>query len=305
MFLIGSRALKVHFPTSREPKDYDLLCDQKEMEALCDLHRSTIEQKPGSAKGMIWIEGNLVEFSLTDLCETNHLYADYCSNQIHTLRQIDCLGAPIFVVPHSVLYSLKRSHRFYPRFFDKHIQDYHILKSHLNSTDTLSHITALREIETEKLYGKLKTPSLDKKADSFFMDNVSNKTFIHDEIHAVMAHREFPMFTYIKACTEKVACSKSKFNDLPYQDRIRCVLEEAYVIALERLIIPMLFVGSAITTPERAFKWALMRICTTLCSGWFREFALDNYPRIWDLHNRDYTKKFLTAFELGKIKRID
>src|SRR5690606_12312797 len=158
------------------------------------------------------------------------------------------------------------------RQFEKHIHDYHLMLP-LVGGDKLSDITKKRRKEIEESRGKLKTPSLQKKTDEFFDDNVSNKTFIHDHIHAVMAYKDKPMFEYIKPDPDRVTCSKDFWEKLSQKDKIKCVLEEAMVIALERAMIPMYFDGGRLADPHKAFKWALMRICTTLCSGWFRQFA--------------------------------
>jgi len=56
----------------------------------------------------------------------------------------------------------------------------------------------------------------------------------------------------------------------------------------------MLFGGGKGYTSREAFDWALMRICTTLCSGWFREFATVNYFKIRDRMDNNYIEKFLT-----------
>ena len=50
------------------------------------------------------------------------------------------------------------------------------------------------------------------------------------------------------------------------------------VIALERYLIPMISKNQ-----ETAYNLALVRICTTLTKGWFRQFAIDNYPRLSNL----------------------
>ena len=98
-------------------------------------------------------------------------------------------------------------------------------------------------------------------------------------------------------------CDKRLWTIFPYEDKCKCVLEEAYVIALERKILPMIFGAGKGYTSDEAFDWALMRICTTLCSGWFREFATKNYFIIKKLYNKDYVEKFLTAYEKGDITR--
>jgi hypothetical protein len=57
--------------------------------------------------------------------------------------------------------------------------------------------------------------------------------------------------------------------------QIKCVKEEAMVIALERFLLPKLS-----SDPSAAFMSALTRICTTLTKGWFREFSIDNFTRL-------------------------
>ena len=50
------------------------------------------------------------------------------------------------------------------------------------------------------------------------------------------------------------------------------------VIALERYLIPMVSKNQ-----ETSYNLALVRICTTLTKGWFRQFAIDNYPQLSNL----------------------
>src|SRR5581483_645172 len=49
-------------------------------------------------------------------------------------------------------------------------------------------------------------------------------------------------------------------------------------IALERYLIPMISKNQ-----EYSYLSALVRICTSLTKGWFRQFAIDNYPRLSNL----------------------
>jgi hypothetical protein len=50
------------------------------------------------------------------------------------------------------------------------------------------------------------------------------------------------------------------------------------VIALERYLIPMISMNQ-----ETSYRSALVRICTSLTKGWFRQFTIDNYPRLSNL----------------------
>ena len=81
-------------------------------------------------------------------------------------------------------------------------------------------------------------------------------------------------------------------------DKIKCVAEEACVITIERYILPTLK-GKINKNNQLDFrkglKWSLYRICTTLCSGWFREFAIWNYEEILKfLENEGYFQIFKT-----------
>jgi hypothetical protein len=93
---------------------------------------------------------------------------------------------------------------------------------------------------------------------------------------------------------------------MTFEEQCNCVIEEAYAIALERIMIPMIFIGNRSSTPEEAYRHALMRICTTLCSGWFREFALFNHAHILKRGLAiDYVGNFMERYEAGDIKHID
>ena len=41
---------------------------------------------------------------------------------------------------------------------------------------------------------------------------------------------------------------------------------------------------------------ALMKVCTSITSGWFREYAWENYDKVLDLYNElgedDYVQRF-------------
>jgi hypothetical protein len=123
---------------------------------------------------------------------------------------------------------------------------------------------------TYKQYGQ-NVPSLNKTKDDFFDDAV-DKIYIHDDIHAVVAFGDEPMFRKIQKSETMVHCFFDMWQYLPYSDQVHCVQEEAMVIALERFIIP-----GRIKSQRVAYLKALEKICTTLTSGWFRDFAIDNY----------------------------
>ncbi len=302
MIAIGSAALHQHV-NSRRVGDLDLLVTEAERSEIINSipSREIVDRSPHKTL-MYTVDRGLIEMEIISHSLSGTQYTEYIATLGLPTQEIK--GVPVTVAPVDVLYSIKKSHIYYPVYFAKHIADYHTLKALCGGVDKLQDITRRRCDETKIWRGALKTPSLMKGSAEFFDDKVSNHTFVHDEIHAVMAHREKPMYTYIQSESGKVICSQALWDLLGEEDRIQCVLEEAYVIALERLIIPMLYKGGKGVSDEKAFNWALMRICTTLCSGWFRAYAVENHPKIVAAHDLGYVTKFLSAVESGKIIEI-
>ena len=46
---------------------------------------------------------------------------------------------------------------------------------------------------------------------------------------------------------------------------------------------------------------ALEKVCTSITSGWFREFAWENFDVVTNLYNDDYITKFTNAMKDGII----
>ncbi len=81
------------------------------------------------------------------------------------------------------------------------------------------------------------------------------------------------------------------WDKFTYQQQVETVLEEAMVIASERMLIPTMLGHKVGMMPHQSFMWAVKRIATDLCSGWFRAFCIDNYPTIINSYDRNYYKK--------------
>ena len=148
---------------------------------------------------------------------------------------------------------------------------------------------------TKEKYGD-KTPSLMKTVDDFFDDAVSKK-YDHDLIHDYVAFEPEPMYRKLQAEDGTVFCHAELWNKLTYTQKLQCVAEEAFVIAIERYIIPL-------DMPYKsAYRNALRRICTTLTGGWFRRFAIDNYAEIMNLF--DDNRIFFALCSLGEQVNIN
>lgn len=306
MIIVGSKALKYRFPERKiEHKDVDVIAYYEDVSKLKD---RLVPEKITSTKWAVTFfniqnrdeifDKPNVEILIADNSEALRKYIVY-----QKLKASD----ELFALP-EVLYSLKKSHIHFPIKFDKHISDYIFLDRYFASSDILKDITKLKFIETEERLGKLKTPSLDKAVDKFFDQSKSyvKSYFIHDDMHKAVAHYEEPLYLRMQVDKTKAKCEKHLWETFTFEDKCKCVLEEAYVIALERKILPSIY-GHAKnwTNSEDALNWALMRICTTLCSGWFRSFATSNLDKIKSIANSNYVEDFLEKVHNGELKKIE
>jgi hypothetical protein len=196
---------------------------------------------------------------------------------------------------------IKCSHIYWPFYFPKHIADLHTLRALLPSASPSVNL-GIRADKTKpltpparsaELEGLLTTRTLETEAfrgtpGAHINLNVSNEDFLgrdddlfvtrhvpHDDVHHLVKYGETPIYDQMKTDKSKAMISRSLFEQAPYQTQLHCVKEEAMVIALERYLLPKYALDST-----SAYKSALIRICTTLTKGWFRLFAVDNFPRL-------------------------
>lgn len=196
--------------------------------------------------------------------------------------------------------ALKLSHRYLrnsPHFL-KTMKDIWLLRAWGVTIHSgfLKDWLARREKETLN-YGH---PTLNQSKMGFFDASVPYK-YDHDSIHKAVAFRDVPAYTKYKGDKQEVMCSKGKFFSLSLLEQLEGVAEEAYVLALERSLIPHL----GALTPKQAFDKALMKVCTSITSGWFREFAWENYSLVQAIFNENYVDKFKIALFNGEIPLVD
>jgi hypothetical protein len=260
IYLTGSRALNFWFPevVAKSTTDWDIVSDQ-------DVDSKLVDPSPQDLNSF-------------EICQI------YNSD-----KSIETPVGFATIVSPTGLMLFKRSHLHRPINFSKHIKDYHFLKSKVSNLDEVYYRLLGERIKLTKEKYKDNVLSLNQNKDDFFDDYVP-KQYEHDSIHYATCYGEKPIYEELKTDDKKVWCSKKKWEDLPHQKKINCVREEAFVIALERYIIPKI---EKHPPAKFAFDWALERICTNLTSGWFREFAIENWPEIRS-HDYDFLSKFLT-----------
>lgn len=184
----------------------------------------------------------------------------------------------------------------------KHLEDYSHLLDYVQLSEEEKQISIeYRDWLIEYAYHSdprlLHFPKLNKTKDQFFTDGVTYYVD-HDLIHEKVAIGDRPAYTY--CLTGEVMFSNKIFNELEYEKKVHMVLEESFVLALERALIP-LFKGEVYVpaiTPQEAFQYALVRVATNITSGDFRAFAADNFYKIYETYLQNHTKYYTVIDEL-------
>jgi len=221
------------------------------------------------------IEG--VEFHDRFLLNNDDLYR-YCTDE-----KLQVNGNVVYVLSMKGLALVKRSHLHRDLSFDKHITHYwKYLEpwSKLWNSSDLAFLAERTQMTLEK-FPQLK-PNLNQSVDAFFNDAVY-KRYNHDYLHELFAYEDKPMYTKLQINPELAKCERNLWNNLSYRQKVKCVAEETQVIATERFLVPKDWEYPA----KAAYMKALQKVCTTLTGGWFRDFALDNYPSVVELFSKD------------------
>ena len=202
-------------------------------------------------------------------------------------------GQTLPVASPEFVYTLKMSHRYLknsPSFL-KTMDDIRLLRVRGRGEIVDQDFFKARESATYS-YGH---PKLNVDKSAFFTDDVPY-TYDHDDIHVAVAVDGLPAYTKYIADGAQVMTSHQKFASLPRKVQLCGVLEESYVLALERAIIPH------DVDPDKAFLMALSKVCTSITSGKFREFAWENYHAVRRMYDPIFVDKFRAALRAGNIK---
>lgn len=194
------------------------------------------------------------------------------------------------------LYTIKISHSYWihreGKAWRKHVRDAAFLKRAGGNLIPELH-TLLYRI-WEQRFGK-KPANLEQSPEDFFNSSVK-RIYEHDSIHAAVAYFDgVPLFNRILRDGHEVAVDKAKFDNLPYDIKLKLVREEVYATALERKLIPSDFTVEA----KEAYDYALTKTITSFTKGWFPLFILDNYEEL-----REPADDFIATFYRNKDRLI-
>lgn len=295
LILIGSSALKYNSWFKDIPKDIDLIGSYDEIVAYVKSNYEIKECYPSSKgkKLIIKTNGPIIEAEITwDNSSAKMLY-DLIISKHYTV------DGDFIVAPLNILYMLKMSHRY--------------LKDSPHFKKTMAHIRLMRDygakFEDEYLdWYKIREketynynhPKLNTTKKDFFSGDGIQYQYDHDSIHLAVKCLEKPAYQYFS--NGEVMSDMGKFKDLPEDIKLFAVLEESMVLAAERSQIP--FMDRNID-PKWSFDKALEKVCSSITSGYFREFAWENYYNVqllYDSYGNDYMNKVKDGIQSGLIK---
>lgn len=310
--VIGSHALvhhldALHLDHNLEPLDHDIIVpNQKSAYEFIDylrqfnsslaIEKITTSKKFKSSTIVLNHYGSMWELSFptSKKSTTYQLYHGFEHEVQLTPKLPESINyANYMYASLDLLYTLKMSHRY--------------LRNSPHFHKTMKHIKNMRKLGAkiidEQFYqARMKetydyaTPKLNVGKSDFFHSNF-NYIYDHDSIHRAVKLLDKPAYEYYMTENQEVHCDKDRFFAQSKAIQLLGVLEESYVLALERSQIPNEFM----VRPYESFMMALEKVCTSITSGWFREFAWENFDVVTNLYNDDYITKFTNAMKDGII----
>lgn len=303
--VIGSTALLHHCPWAKSPNDLDIIGTLDEYNHFSEKW-GAIESYPlnDNKAYMKLPTGRIVDFEIAWEGSSGEKLLQIEKNSEFTLE----------FAPLEVLYALKLSHRYLKNspFFNKTMDTIKFLRKEIYPKISEDHWKSenssrcfppyLREwfeIREKETYN-YKLPNLNQNKENFFTSNFQY-IYDHDSIHKAVALYDKPAYKYYQEENSEVFCSKELFFQQSKEIRLAGVIEETYVLALERSQIP----NNGNVDRKTSFKLALEKVCTSITSGWFRQFAWENYDDILKLYNDNYVDNFLKALNDGTVTPIN
>ncbi|QNO00569.1 hypothetical protein QGX17_gp078 [Pseudomonas phage phiPsa381] len=311
MLLIGSRALVANNPELegvRRTIDWDFICTIEQFTAWHKANKANLQFAVPTQQGKYYHardkDGMNYEFELAWEGTSALLLLQQYGLHNHVWKP------EIGPVPaiNDDLYMIKMCHRYKrnsPHFL-KTMSDIKFLREKcgpdvdkwLSVVSVNQSIIKLREAESYD-YAH---PRLNVTSKDFFNGDGVNYVYDHDSIHLAVAltrpneHTFQPAYTFYMKDGSEVMTSKEKFMSVPERIRLYGVYEESCVLALERSQIPHGLGKEGGPSARWSFEMALMKVCTSITSGWFREYAWENYQKVLDLYNElgenDYIERF-------------
>jgi hypothetical protein len=302
--IIGSRAMNhwVSKEHQREPNDFDIIGTYDEIEAFIN-HIKRFEkvkaQYPTDAGKKIFIKTDkrIIEAEVA-WDKSNGAWLHELINRDGVAVNID--GFDMMVCPFLLLYTLKMSHRYLkdsPHFL-KTMRDIQMARTY---GATIPECYEEFYKERQRIQYAYKLPKLNQKKDTFFSGDGIDYEYDHDSLHEALKFMDNPAYTYY--ADGEVWSSKEKFHACSEDVKLFGVLEESLVLACERSQLAF----NPAPDARWSFEYALFKVCTSITSGFFREYAWENYDAVVALYEKigtNYAERAKAGIESGIVKRL-
>jgi hypothetical protein len=302
--IIGSRAMNhwVDQKDYREPNDLDIIGTYDEIQSFVKhIKRSekVLAQYPFDSGKKVFVKTDkrIIEAEVA-WDASNSLWLHSLINTAGV--ESDVNGFKVMVAPLDLLYTLKMSHRYLkdsPHFL-KTMKDIRVMRTYG------AHIPDLYQDfykERQQIQYNYKLPKLNQNKDTFFSGDGIDYEYDHDTIHEAVKFMEQPAYIYY--ADGEVWSSKEKFLSCSEEIKLFGVLEESLVLACERSQLAF----NPAPDSRWSFEFALFKVCTSITSGFFREYAWENYDSVVELYNKvglDYVERVKAGIENGIVKKI-
>lgn len=327
ILLVGSHGLlALGGEVRRKPSDWDLITTFDGLQSITSALRmfsSRVESIPISESKTVLrsFDGQYRGMTEVEIAWPGSTGAELMDRADPSNRWVFA-GLSVKVPSMDQLYTLKLSHRYLknsPHFL-KTLDDVAYFRGRGCEVFDREWLKR-RESETYTY----KHPKLNVMKGDFFKGDGVEYVYDHDDIHKQVAQLSaaelhdisesqcrgyfpidyrawdpLPSYELYKEPGQEVKCSKHRFFALPEHVRLYGVIEEAYVLALERSQIP--FRGKV--EPRRSFDIALMKVCTSITSGWFREYAWENFRKVESMYEANYVDRFWDAVDSGRVRKF-
>ena len=286
IIFIGSEALRYNgFNIQRKILDIDIIAPLKEGMEYAKKKLGNFRIHPVSTKLWIYQNDNLVIEHLMPI-ESNKLIYEYMTNN------------NLEYIPPELSLAIKMSHRFKKTNkteFIKTRNDIKMLREHGIDYKDFDDIFKMRQKEVLSY----SHPNLNQNKSEFFTDDI-DYVYDHDTIHESIKTMDKPAYQYFKPENSEVLCNKNMFDSLSYDVKHKSVIEESWVLTIERAVVPFSITDE--DAIKNRFRHALQKVCTSITSGWFREFAWEDYDNVMDDFDISYYYRFKEGLVNGIIK---
>lgn len=167
------------------------------------------------------------------------------------------------------LYTIKVSHLMWDVKWEKHINDVMLIKKVRGGSRLILEFYDLLVKDWEERHGSKDKIKFDVPLDEFFNEKVK-RDYDHEFLHHYFAFNGKPMHEQLRKDPNTALCDEDLWDSLYTREQKHTALEEIYVIATERYVLPQGMPPMA--AKAKAFK----DLVTKMSKGWFNIYLIEH-----------------------------